>query len=187
MLGLLAGALVLASGLTGCGDDAPGPTTTDSPSSPAASSPPPSAASPDPSGGAATPVTVDLGGRRLAGFTAQDGAIACLFDRTGGVESVRCDVPDNSWSAPEKPADCVLDWGHAVGLSADASGGRFLCVGDTVLGIRRATDGSNELAPGTLATYGVLACLVQPNGVSCYETTTGVHSLFVTPLTFEVV
>ena len=54
-------------------------------------------------------------------------------------------------------------------------------------GSPHATDGSNELAAGTLASFDVLACLVQPNGVSCYDTSSGEHSIFVTPLTYEVI
>lgn len=189
-----AGALVLLGALTACGGD-PDPVATDA-SSVAASSPTPTSPtstdteSPSES---ATPEEspavdrLDLSGLDLAGFTAQDGAIACLFDRTSGVPAVRCDVPDNSWAAPPKPRRCTLDWGHAVGLSADGSAGRFLCVGDTVLGMPDATDGTNELPAGTLASYDSLACLVQPDGVSCYDTASGLHSIFVTPLTYEVI
>jgi hypothetical protein len=184
-----AAALVLLGGLTACGGD-PGPVATDASSTAPASPTPTGPESPtERSTAEETPAVdrVDLSGSDLAGFTAQDGAIACLFDRSSGVPAVRCDVPDNSWAAPPKPRRCPLDWGHAVGLSADGSAGRFLCVGDTVVGMPDATDGSNELPAGTLASYDTLACLVQPNGVSCYDTASGQHSIFVTPLTYEVV
>ncbi len=180
--------------VTGCGADpqaAPDQAPTSSSATTAtdeASSPQPS---PDdtesPSEEPAQPDVVDLSGRDLAGFTAQQGAIACLFDRYSGAEAVRCDVLDNSWTPPPAPADCQGDWGLAVGLTADGSPGTFLCVSDTVVGIRGQTDGRRELPANTLAVYGDLACLVQENGVSCYDTTSGEHSIFVTPLTYEVI
>lgn len=181
------GALLLAVALSGCGGDADpvaADSTTPAPSGPADPTEPSETVSV-----AVSPSVrpLDLSGRDLAGFTAQDGAIACLFDRMTGVPAVRCDVPENGWVPPAKPRRCRLDWGQAVGLTADGSAGRFLCVGDTVVGITGATDGGNELAPGTLASYDTLACLVQPDGVSCYDTASGQHSIFVTPFTYEVI
>jgi hypothetical protein len=178
------GALILIGALTSCGGD-PDPVATEASSSaPTGSESPSDSASPEESPSVSL---IDLSGPDLAGFTAQDGAIACLFDRSSGVPAVRCDVPGNSWAAPPQPRRCRLDWGQAVGLAADGSPGRFLCVGDTVLGMPDATDGSNELPSGTLASYDSLACLVQPDGVSCYDTASGLHSIFVTPLTYEVI
>ena len=178
-------AALLLAGLTACGGGDPDPVATEASSSvPPSSESPSDNASPEESPSVAR---VDLSGTDLAGFTAQDGAIACLFDRSRGVPAVRCDVLENSWAAPPRPRRCQLDWGQAVGLAADGSPGRFLCVGDTVVGIPDATDGSNELAAGTLASFDTLACLVQPNGVSCYDTSSGEHSIFVTPLTYEVI
>lgn len=169
---------------TGCAGDGDTPVPSDSPSgSPTAAS---SRATPEPTPDAA-PEVLNLTGRDLAGFTALDGQIACLFDGGSGADAVRCDVLENSWTPPPKPQDCQGDWGLAVGLTADGSPGTFLCISDTVVGIRGSTDGRRELPADTLAVYGVLACLVQDNGVSCYDTTSGEHSVFVTPLTYEVI
>ncbi|MCB0905612.1 MAG: hypothetical protein KDB63_00645 [Nocardioidaceae bacterium] len=172
--------------VTGCGGD---PRDAADPSSPTTSSS--AAPSPDetttPSDEPALPDVVELSGKQMAGFTAQDGAIACLFDSYSAAEAVRCDVLENSWTPPSAPADCQGDWGLAVGLTADGSPGTFLCVSDTVVGIRGQTDGRRELPANTLVAYRDLACLVQENGVSCYDTTSGEHSIFVTPLTYEVI
>lgn len=179
--------------VTGCGSDPDTATTGSSPAageSTSAASPDPTPSESDsetPSEEPAQPDVVDLSGKKLAGFTAQDGAIACLFDAYSANDAVRCDVLDNSWTPPPAPADCQGDWGLAVGLTADGSPGTFLCVSDTVVGIRGQTDGRRELPANTLAVYGALACLVQENGVSCYDTTSGEHSIFVTPFTYEVI
>lgn len=186
----LAPALIaaLASVLVACGSDDAGPkadassaTVGQTASSSAAASASASAAeSPD------QPTPLDLSGPELAGFTADDQAIACLFDSLGDAPAVRCDVLENTWSTPEKPTDCQGDWGLAAGLTAGAAG-ELLCVSDTVVGIPKETDGSRELPAGTLARYGQLACLIQDTGVSCYDTASGEHSLFVSMHTYEVI
>lgn len=185
-----AGLLTTAGLLAGCAGDPDAPTA--SGSADAASSPPSSeatqatqtpTASPEPAG----PTATDLSARDLPGFTAADGRIACLFTDDSGAPSVRCDVLDNSWATPDPPADCAFDWGSAVGLTADGTPGRLLCISDTVVGIRGQTDGRRELSPDTLATFRGIGCLVQPDGVSCYDLATHEHSFFVSPLTYEVV
>lgn len=179
-----------ALALAACGpDESPGPGATDSSATASvAASPTGTSASPTPSeSSSAAPVPLDLSSLKIAGFTADGGRVACLFDSGGPAAAVRCDVPQNTWATPPRPKDCHGDWGLAAGLTVGGPG-ELLCVGDTVFGVRKQTDGSRELAPGTLATYDRLACLIQDTGVSCYDTGSGgQHSLFVNTHTYEVI
>ena len=76
-----AGALILLGALTSCSGD-PDPVATDASSStPTGSESPSDSVSPEESPSVSL---IDLSGSDLAGFTAQDGAIACLFDRSSG-------------------------------------------------------------------------------------------------------
>jgi hypothetical protein len=94
-------------------------------------------------------------------FQLPSGNIGCYMDAT----AVRCDIHDRQWSPPAKPADCTLDYGQGISLSAGRPS--FVCAGDTTLG------GPDTLAYGAAARHGALVCNSTEAGVSCRNVTTG--------------
>jgi hypothetical protein len=82
--------------------------------------------------------------------------IACALDADG----VRCDIADKTWAPPPKPADCELDWGAGLFLTAKARG--VVCAGDTVL------DSSVlVLAYGDASRAGDFVCTSEQTGMTC--------------------
>ena len=98
----------------------------------------------------------------LTAFSSPSGNIGCVIDR----ESVRCDISDRDWEPPAAPADCKLDYGQGIQLSAGAAPD-FVCAGDTTLG------GGSELAYGQSIAAGLLRCESEESGVTCTDTETG--------------
>jgi hypothetical protein len=109
--------------------------------------------------------TYDLSSMSLPGFTSPSGNIGCLFDDSDG-PYVRCDRSQYDWAPGGKPADCHLDWGHAVELIRGHRG-EAVCAGDTVMGQKGATDGSRVLQYGETALYRGILCTSQETGVTC--------------------
>lgn len=92
-------------------------------------------------------------------FRSPTGNIGCALSSQG----VRCDIQQRSWRPPAKPRSCDVDYGQ--GLAVERTGrGRFVCAGDTVLGIGRT------VAYGTLVRRGRFACRVRTSGVRCINT-----------------
>ena len=94
---------------------------------------------------------------RTTTFGTPSGNINCALSRT----FVRCDIRERTWQPPPKPADCVLDWGTAVGLST--AGSRFLCVGDAIALAKR------RLAYGSALQAGTLKCTSRRSGLRCED------------------
>lgn len=81
--------------------------------------------------------------------------------------SARCDIREREWQTPPKPADCDLDWGHALGVGGEGPG-RFRCAGDTAIG------GQTVVLPyGSVARRGPFECRSEESGVECVNLDTG--------------
>jgi hypothetical protein len=183
---LLLGALLLGA-LVGCTSSSATSTPTTAtvtitlPDMPGSSSPATSTAT------AKAGPTTDVSAQAMAAFASPSGNIGCLIGaQTGGI-GVRCDLANNTWTVPAKPADCQLDWGHSVFLNPQ--GASLGCVGDTVLG--EAAVGSSGawwngqpgsqvvtvagrgqlvgLAYGATLTSGTVACTSQTDGMHCTD------------------
>ena len=105
------------------------------------------------------------------GFRSPSGRIICgMSDEDGGTPAyARCDVLDNVWTPPAKPADCDLDWGSSVGVVADGRRARFNCVGDV------ASDGPAVLGYGKGVLAGPVLCVSRTTGVECVVTSGPKH------------
>jgi hypothetical protein len=98
----------------------------------------------------------------LRGFISPTGNVACMIDPTW----VRCDILDNDWSPPPRPAGCEFDYGQGISLSP-GSPAEFVCAGDTAFG-------PDEVLPyGESITAGVLACDSADSGFTCRDVETG--------------
>ncbi|WP_088284209.1 DUF6636 domain-containing protein [Kineosporia sp. A_224] len=97
------------------------------------------------------------------GFRSPSGRILCAVRDSDGADpgSARCDVIDNTWKNPPKPADCELDWGSSVEVTQGAGKARFACVGDV------ATDGPVALGYGKAVLAGSILCISRTTGVEC--------------------
>ena len=92
-------------------------------------------------------------------FRSPTGNIGCAMTS----QSVRCDIRERSWRPPAKPRSCDVDFGQ--GVSVDRTGrGRFVCAGDTTLGVGRT------VGYGALVRRGRFACRVRVSGVRCLNT-----------------
>ena len=65
----------------------------------------------------------------LTGFISPTDNVACMIEPS----RARCDIIDRDWSLPPRPADCELDYGQGITLSAGAPA-EFVCAGDTAFG-----------------------------------------------------
>ena len=99
---------------------------------------------------------------KLTGFTSPSGNIGCYIDR----KSVRCDIAERDWEPPTAPADCQLDYGQGIQLTAGAAPD-FVCAGDTALG------GGDELPYGDSIAAGLLRCESEESGMTCTDSETG--------------
>lgn len=91
-----------------------------------------------------------------AAFQSPTGNIGCQISTSG----VRCDIGERGWEPPPRPADCRLDYGHALGLSATAPA-RLMCAGDSARG------SGEVLAYGDAITAGPIRCESAPAGITC--------------------
>jgi len=98
----------------------------------------------------------------LIGFTSPTGAIGCILNNRG----VRCDVRDNTWTLPPRPADCELDYGQGVSMSVGDTAS-LVCAGDTTL------SAGDPLPYGQSITAGSLNCQSAATGVTCRDASTG--------------
>jgi hypothetical protein len=117
----------------------------------------PSAAEATPDTSTSAPVD-----HEITHFTSPTGNVGCVIG-TGGV---RCDIAERDWSPPPQPADCELDYGHAIGVGSGRPA-RFLCAGDTTLG------GGEPLAYGDAITAGPMRCESAPSGMTCRDVESG--------------
>lgn len=98
----------------------------------------------------------------LTGFTSPTGNIGCFIDR----RSVRCDIRERDWDPPQAPADCQLDYGQGISLTAGGAPD-FVCAGDT------AQDAGEALPYGQSIAAGLLRCESEQSGMTCRDVETG--------------
>jgi len=97
------------------------------------------------------------------GFASPTGNIGCYID----LDSVRCDIRQREWQPPPKPADCDVDFGQGIKLTAGGSP-EFVCAGDT------AQDPRHQPLPyGESIQAGSLRCDSSEAGMSCTDVDTG--------------
>jgi hypothetical protein len=113
---------------------------------------------------------------RYGTFVTPSGNIACSGGPTG---EIRCDVGENTWQLPPKPATCDLAWGVGAQLGT-AGPGELLCASDTVF------DDSLPVVPyGEGVRFGPVVCVVRETGVRCDNATTG-HGFAVARAAYEL-
>ncbi len=111
--------------------------------------------------GATPPADIEVD--ESAAFVSPTGNIGCFIDKS----AVRCDIGERDWKPPKPPADCQLDYGQGISLTAGGSA-ELVCAGDTVLG-----SGGEELAYGQSISAGLLRCESAEDGISCRDIETG--------------
>jgi hypothetical protein len=158
------GAVVLTSRNGGAPTGAPQPVPPAAPSSAA----PPSAGALDPGTGT-TLVDVTPFGADGPRFTTPSRNISCRLTDTSSTSDgeARCDVAQQSWPLPPKPADCTGSWGGSVTVSGPEPA-RLNCIGDTV-----ADAGLRVLEYGQALSYGGIVCDSRETGVRCVNRATG--------------
>jgi hypothetical protein len=104
----------------------------------------------------------DITVTKLTGFTSPTGNIGCFIDRS----NVRCDIRERDWEPPPAPADCKLDYGQGISLSAGGAPD-FVCAGDTAL------DAGEPLPYGQSISAGLLLCESEQSGMTCRDVETG--------------
>lgn len=176
-------AVTLIVVLTGGNEPAAGPTvagppapTSEAPSDSGRSTtaaPSPSATAapetrPDPAAGASL---VDIeSDPRFAGnpagsatFATPSGNIVCRMD----VDGVRCDVLENTWDLPPRPADCTQGWGTGTVLRGSGTG-ELSCVSDVVGDPPFPTLGYDEAIE-----LGGAVCVSRETGMRCESRASG--------------
>ena len=108
------------------------------------------------------PASTDREVNELTGFVSPTGNVSCMID----ADWARCDILDNDWSPPPRPADCEFDYGQGISL-APGEQAEFVCAGDTAFG-------PDEVLPyGDSITAGVLRCESAKSGITCRDVQTG--------------
>lgn len=99
--------------------------------------------------------------REVRRFVTPSGNIGCVI--LGG--QARCDIRARIWQPPVRPANCDLDWGHAIELTG--RGAQFVCAGDSAFVTEEVLPyGADALASG-------YRCESRESGVTCRNTATG--------------
>ncbi|MBN9102030.1 MULTISPECIES: serine/threonine-protein kinase [unclassified Pseudonocardia] len=140
-------------------------TTVAQPPVPSATAGPTPAPSGDPVAGAAIVDARSDGrfGTDGARFATPSRNIACMMS----ADEVRCDVAQNSWKTPPKPADCIGDYGNGARLAGTGSG-ELTCAGDTV-----ADPSLTVLAYGQGVRFAGVVCISRETGMRCANESTG--------------
>jgi Family of unknown function (DUF6636) len=108
------------------------------------------------------PARADREVYEFTGFISPSGNVACMIDPSW----VRCDIIDNDWSPPPRPADCEFDYGQGISLAPGAPA-EFVCAGDTAFG-------PDEVLPyGSSIVAGALQCESAESGFTCRDVETG--------------
>lgn len=98
----------------------------------------------------------------LTGFLSPSGNIGCMIAPSG----VGCNILEQDWSPPPRPADCRLDYERIfVGPGEPA---HFVCAGDSV------HDSANPpLAYGDAIKAGSIRCESVQSGINCRDLESG--------------
>ncbi len=110
-----------------------------------------------------SPPAADIVVQDSTSFVTPSGNIGCFIDK----HSVRCDIDKREWKPPKAPADCNLDYGQGIELTAGA-GADFVCAGDTTL-----QNGGQTLGYGKSISAGLLRCESEQDGLTCTDTENG--------------
>lgn len=101
-------------------------------------------------------LAVAVDAKALTFFQSPSRNIGCVITKRG----VRCDIAERDWRPPPKPSSCPVDWGQ--GLTVGRRGrARFVCAGDTVLGMGR------RLQYGRSIRRGRFRCTSRRKGMRC--------------------
>lgn len=154
----------IALAFTACGDAESEPSTvteTETVSNSTSSAESSSSTTESTSSDGGTP-SADITVGKLTGFTSPTGNIGCFIDPS----TVRCDIRERDWKPPPAPADCRLDYGQGISLSAGGAPD-FVCAGDTT------ADAGEPLPYGRSIAAGLLRCESEESGMSCRDVETG--------------
>ena len=77
-------------------------------------------------------------------------------------DAVRCDIIEQSYQLPRKPADCSGDFGHSISVGRHGIAS-FICVTDTVV-----DRGAPVLDYGTSTEVGDFGCTSSEEHIACY-------------------
>lgn len=80
---------------------------------------------------------------------------------TNGNEELRCDMGALTYSFPDKPEDCPIDWGSSFGMFSMGPA-EVLCVGDTIVGPLKVV-----IEYGQTIQYGSFLCTSEKTGLTC--------------------
>jgi hypothetical protein len=156
---LAAVGMIAALVSSGCGEESPAVSEGTPSAAPTTSTTKPAEKQPDKLTGSAP---ADREVTELTGFISPSGNVACMIDPSW----VRCDIIDNDWSPPPRPADCEFDYGQGISLAPGAPA-EFVCAGDTAFG-------PDEVLPnGSSIAAGVLECGSAESGFTCRDVDTG--------------
>jgi hypothetical protein len=99
----------------------------------------------------------------LTSFKLAGGSVGCVI----GGGSVRCDVANQTWTAPAQPASCTQSWGTGIVLinSSAAHLPQFACGGSSAL-----RPGAKSVPSGYDDTVGGITCQVRGFGINCFAT-----------------
>jgi hypothetical protein len=99
----------------------------------------------------------------LTSFELAGGSVGCVI----GGGSVRCDVANQTWTAPAQPASCTQSWGTGIVLINSSAGHlpQFACGGASAL-----RPGAKIVHSGYDDTVGGITCQVRGFGVNCFAT-----------------
>jgi hypothetical protein len=103
----------------------------------------------------------------LKAFQSPSRNIACVATQ----KFVRCDISEREFTPPTTPADCQLDFGHSIQMSANGPAS-FVCTGDTVLNPR-----ADMLPYGSSSRVGSITCESEESGIECENESGGSFSL----------
>jgi len=96
------------------------------------------------------------------GFRTPSDNIHCMADVWDGTAELRCDIRDNTASAPPAPVDCDLDWGNAFAVLGAARPAVRICAGDTVM-----NPDYPVLSYGSRWEQHGFTCSIATDGVTC--------------------
>jgi hypothetical protein len=119
--------------------------------------------------------TDDRFGTDAAEFVTPSGNITCRMD----TDEVRCDVAQQTWKLPAKPADCTGDFGTGTVLTGTAPA-ELSCVSDSL-----ADPSLETLEYGTAVRRDGVLCASRENGVRCENEQTH-HGFQVARAAFEL-
>jgi hypothetical protein len=106
-------------------------------------------------------------GGSLRTFRTPTGNIGCVMSD----QEVRCDIRQQDWSPPRRPASCQLDYGQGISVGIEGRA-RFVCAGDTAL-----DSAALRLPYGRTSRAGNFSCASRVSGITCRNTVTG-HGFF---------